>query len=84
MMSNIAKETREQEVSFVLSGEYPASSVTEAEAVVRKLISSGVPGFALDSKGTACPFYRETVEGISVTPHPPRGSQTGGWEDFVA
>jgi len=34
--------------------------------VAETLISSGEPGFVLDSDGTEWPFYRETVERISV------------------
>lgn len=46
----------EEAVSFVPSGEYPASSPEEAERVVWKLISADDPGFVFDAKGTVWPF----------------------------
>lgn len=55
-----------EQVSFILSGESPASSPADAEQVVRRLIDSGLPGWVLDADGTGRPFYAETVRDVST------------------
>lgn len=64
----------DEEVWFILSGEYPCNSVDEAREVVLRLIALGTPadrpgdnpGWVLDADGVAWPFYPDSVRGVRV------------------
>lgn len=64
----------DEEVSFVLSGEYPCNSPQEARGVVLRLIAMGGragsreerPGWVLDADGIPWPFYPETVRDVKA------------------
>lgn len=59
----------DEEVWFVLAGEYPCNSADEARQVVLRLIGLGNddrPGWVLDDEGVAWPFCPDTVRDVTV------------------